>query len=142
MSLHIFDSVSLIFILSVFINYLIAHFIVIFFIPLKELEQCIGCMVQQVNVTLNRQCESSLTPSSSSAAINSNQSLDSNQCGICYCRPLWCLECLARWFASRQTNMRCPPTQWLSGRVPCPTCRTNFCARDVSRLIISHRQLD
>ncbi|VDP73220.1 unnamed protein product [Schistosoma curassoni] len=107
-----------------------------------ELEQCIGCMVQQVNVTLNRQCESSLTPSSSSAAINSNQSLDSNQCGICYCRPLWCLECLARWFASRQTNMRCPPTQWLSGRVPCPTCRTYFCARDVSRLIISHRQLD
>ncbi|CAH8596920.1 unnamed protein product [Schistosoma margrebowiei] len=107
-----------------------------------ELEQCIGCMVQQVNVTLNRQCESSLTPSSSSSAINSNQSLDSNQCGICYCRPLWCLECLARWFASRQTNMRCPPTQWLSGRVPCPTCRTYFCARDVSRLIISHRQLN
>ncbi|CAH8612415.1 unnamed protein product [Schistosoma rodhaini] len=107
-----------------------------------ELGQCIGCMVQQVNVTLNRQCESSLTSSSSSLANNSNQSLNNNQCGICYCRPLWCLECLARWFASRQSNMHRPTTQWLSGRVPCPTCRTYFCARDVSRLIISHQQLD
>ncbi|CAH8571012.1 unnamed protein product [Heterobilharzia americana] len=99
-----------------------------------ELEQCIGCMVQQVNVTLNRQCESS-----ASSSVSNDQSTDSNQCGICYCRPLWCLECLARWFASRQTNNHRPPSQWLSGRVSCPTCRTYFCARDVSRLSVSQQ---
>ncbi|KAK4468140.1 hypothetical protein MN116_008306 [Schistosoma mekongi] len=102
-----------------------------------DLEQCIGCMVQQANVTLNRQCENSLP---SPSAANNDQSLEGNQCGICYCRPLWCLECLARWFASRQTNNHRPPTEWLSGRVPCPTCRTYFCARDVSRLVVSQQQ--
>ncbi|CAH8860889.1 unnamed protein product [Trichobilharzia szidati] len=112
-----------------------------------ELEQCIGCMVHQANVTLNRQCETSQTSSTSSPPAqapinnnnNNNQSESGNQCGICYCRPLWCLECLIRWFASRQTNNHRPPNQWLSGRVPCPTCRTYFCARDVSRLVISQQ---
>lgn len=84
-----------------------------------ELEPCVGCMVERANVKLVRQC----IPTES-------------VCGTCHCRPMWCLDCLARWFASRQLIDEHHPSEWLSGRVPCPTCRTSFCVRDVSPLII------
>ncbi|XP_054994904.1 E3 ubiquitin-protein ligase TM129 isoform X2 [Sorex araneus] len=51
------------------------------------------------------------------------------ECQQCYCRPMWCLTCMGKWFASRQDPQR--PDTWLASRVPCPTCRARFCILDV-----------
>uniref|UniRef100_A0A0X3NI97 Transmembrane protein 129 n=1 Tax=Schistocephalus solidus TaxID=70667 RepID=A0A0X3NI97_SCHSO len=83
-----------------------------------ELESCIGCMSQTVNACLRRNCVSA----------------PEAHCGVCHCRPMWCASCLGRWFASRVTEAHKPTSEWLSCRVPCPTCRAAFCIRDVALL--------
>lgn len=51
---------------------------------LKELHQCIGCMQATSNVKLHKQCNVGIG--------NGNQ-----DCMTCYCRPMWCLDCMAKW---------------------------------------------
>ncbi|VUZ55987.1 unnamed protein product [Hymenolepis diminuta] len=80
--------------------------------PSMELEKCIGCLTTQTNVALRHFCGSS-------------------ECGSCKCRPMWCETCLGRWFASRLANTRVPTSDWLGSRVPCPTCRSQLCVRDI-----------
>ncbi len=46
-----------------------------------ELESCIGCMAQAANVVLVRRCAEDTA----------------NPCVNCYCRPMWCLDCMAKW---------------------------------------------
>ncbi|XP_061691170.1 E3 ubiquitin-protein ligase TM129 isoform X2 [Syngnathoides biaculeatus] len=82
----------------------------------QDVEPCIGCMQVPANTKLVRLChvdEADIEP----------------ECEQCFCRPMWCLSCLGRWFASRQDQQR--PETWLSSRVPCPTCRAKFCILDV-----------
>ncbi|XP_036406582.1 E3 ubiquitin-protein ligase TM129 [Megalops cyprinoides] len=79
----------------------------------QVLEPCIGCMQVNANTKLLRLC----------------QEEGEGECQQCYCRPMWCLTCLGKWFASRQDQQR--PETWLSSRVPCPTCRAKFCILDV-----------
>ncbi|XP_077465957.1 E3 ubiquitin-protein ligase TM129 [Stigmatopora argus] len=82
----------------------------------QEVEPCIGCMQMPANTKLVRLCHvdgADVEP----------------ECEQCFCRPMWCLSCLGRWFASRQDQQR--PETWLSSRVPCPTCRAKFCILDV-----------
>ena len=81
----------------------------------EELEPCIGCMATNAEIKLIRRCDT-----------NSTQ----NPCETCYCRPMWCLVCLGKWFAMRQDENR--PDTWLSSKCPCPTCRYKFCIVDVS----------
>ncbi|KAJ8382467.1 hypothetical protein SKAU_G00032450 [Synaphobranchus kaupii] len=84
-----------------------------------ELEPCIGCMQVSANTKLLRLCQ--------------DEGLYEGQyegdCQQCYCRPMWCLTCLGKWFASRQDQQH--PETWLASRVPCPTCRAKFCILDV-----------
>ncbi|CAL4177759.1 unnamed protein product, partial [Meganyctiphanes norvegica] len=80
----------------------------------QELEPCIGCMVKLANIKLQRRC----------GTVNAEQG-----CVNCYCRPMWCIMCLSKWFAARQKQDQ--PETWLSSRCPCPTCRSNFCILDV-----------
>ncbi|XP_061643606.1 E3 ubiquitin-protein ligase TM129 isoform X1 [Phyllopteryx taeniolatus] len=82
----------------------------------QEVEPCIGCMQVPANTKLVRLCHGD------GADIEP-------ECEQCFCRPMWCLSCLGRWFASRQDQQR--PETWLSSRVPCPTCRAKFCILDV-----------
>ncbi|XP_072291720.1 E3 ubiquitin-protein ligase TM129 isoform X3 [Eucyclogobius newberryi] len=82
----------------------------------QELEPCIGCMLVAANVKLLQLCQSQDSDSDS-------------DCQRCQCRPMWCVSCMGRWFASRQNQQR--PETWLSSKVPCPTCRANFCVLDV-----------
>ncbi|XP_047442007.1 E3 ubiquitin-protein ligase TM129 [Mugil cephalus] len=82
----------------------------------QEIEPCIGCMQVPANTKLLRLCHT---------AGGDGES----ECQQCFCRPMWCLSCLGRWFASRQDQQR--PETWLSSRVPCPTCRAKFCILDV-----------
>ena len=78
-----------------------------------SLEGCIGCMHKQANVKLRKNC-----------ALP-----EDGECKECYCRPMWCLDCMGKWFASRQDQHA--PETWLSGIAPCPTCRSKFCILDV-----------
>lgn len=50
-------------------------------------------------------------------------------CSNCYCRPMWCVDCMARWFASRQDESN--PDTWLANKCTCPVCRAKFCIYDV-----------
>uniref|UniRef100_A0AAF6YVZ7 Transmembrane protein 129, E3 ubiquitin ligase n=1 Tax=Bos taurus TaxID=9913 RepID=A0AAF6YVZ7_BOVIN len=79
----------------------------------QDLEACIGCMQTQASVKLVKTC----------------QEVAVGECQQCYCRPMWCLTCMGKWFASRQDPQR--PDTWLASRVPCPTCRARFCVLDV-----------
>ncbi|XP_039670263.1 E3 ubiquitin-protein ligase TM129 isoform X3 [Perca fluviatilis] len=82
----------------------------------QEMEPCIGCMQVPASTKLVRLCHTE---------GGDNES----ECQQCFCRPMWCLSCLGRWFASRQDQQR--PETWLSSRVPCPTCRAKFCILDI-----------
>ncbi|PIO13143.1 hypothetical protein AB205_0138330 [Aquarana catesbeiana] len=78
-----------------------------------ELEPCIGCMQTSANIKLVKNCHEP----------------NEGECQQCYCRPMWCLTCMGKWFASRQDQQH--PETWLSSQVPCPTCRAKFCIVDV-----------
>ncbi|XP_019737218.1 E3 ubiquitin-protein ligase TM129 [Hippocampus comes] len=82
----------------------------------QEVEPCIGCMQAPASTKLVRLC-------------HVDGADGEPECEQCFCRPMWCLSCLGRWFASRQDQQR--PETWLSSRVPCPTCRAKFCILDV-----------
>jgi len=79
----------------------------------EEMDFCLGCMQRRANTRLVRRCIA-----------------DMAGCTPCFCRPMWCLSCLAKWFAARQDAEH--PETWLSSRCPCPTCRNPFCILDVS----------
>lgn len=83
-----------------------------------ELEPCIGCMAVTANVTILRNCDSSI-----------GDQREDNACVSCYCRPMWCVDCMGKWFASRQDQSN--PETWLGSKCPCPTCRSRFCVLDV-----------
>jgi len=90
----------------------------------EEPEPCIGCMSTSANVKLIRRCRRT------NNGQQPQNGQDENSCVDCFCRPMWCVECMAKWFASRQSQ-RAPET-WLASKSPCPTCRNKFCMLDVS----------
>lgn len=81
-------------------------------------DRCIGCMTVDPNVKLQKLCEDS--------------SEGPDKCTNCYCRPMWCSDCMAKWFASRQEAERV--NTWLSSKCTCPMCRATFCMLDVCLL--------
>lgn len=84
-------------------------------------DSCFACMITEPNVKLNKQC----------LDIDENgQTLSLNdRCGNCYCRPMWCVNCLATWFASKQNQYE--KDVWLAQKCTCPMCRVPFCILDV-----------
>lgn len=54
---------------------------------------------------------------------------DSEKCVNCYCGVMWCADCLAKWFASRQNQFE--KEVWLQQKCSCPMCRAKFCIHDV-----------
>uniref|UniRef100_A0A915JZV4 E3 ubiquitin-protein ligase TM129 n=1 Tax=Romanomermis culicivorax TaxID=13658 RepID=A0A915JZV4_ROMCU len=90
----------------------------------ENLDNCIGCMQVKADVKLQKRC------ADSTFDIFDEEGQIIPHCRRCYCRPMWCVSCMGRWFASRQR----PETvnRWLSGKSPCPTCRATFCMLDVS----------
>ena len=55
-----------------------------------------------------------------------------SQCRQCFCRPMWCLSCMSKWYSSRQDRHRIDT--WMSGTAPCPMCRAPFCMLDIQSL--------
>lgn len=91
----------------------------------EELEPCIGCMVEQANIKIQRVCASSQE--------GGQEGAEGDSCVNCYCRPMWCVDCMAKWFASRQDQSS--PETWLGSKCPCPTCRSKFCLLDVCLIL-------
>lgn len=54
----------------------------------EEVNRCVGCMTVSASVKIAQPCA---------------------------CKPMWCFECLGKWFASRQPQNF--PEQWLAGYV-------------------------
>ncbi|EZA52281.1 hypothetical protein X777_08951 [Ooceraea biroi] len=88
-----------------------------FYETVQELERCIGCMQAFSNIKLMKLCNNS---------IGNRHHYD---CEMCYCRPMWCVECMAKWFASKQDDNELDT--WLSSKCTCPVCRAPFCILDV-----------
>jgi hypothetical protein len=84
-----------------------------------SVESCVGCMQVPASIKLSRRC----TDDTDTMSL----------CKLCRCRPMWCLDCMGRWFASRQDQSQ--PETWLSCHCPCPTCRAPFCMLDVCRVV-------
>ena len=82
----------------------------------QELGKCIGCDQKTINVKLLKHCAND----------------GDGECENCNCNPLWCVDCMGRWYASRQDQTR--PETWLGGSATCPMCRARFCILDVSSL--------
>lgn len=85
-------------------------------------DSCFACMQAEPNIKLQKQC----------LDVNEHgQPLDNaeSRCGNCYCRPMWCVDCMAKWFASRQNQYE--KEVWLQQKCTCPMCRATFCILDV-----------
>lgn len=78
-------------------------------------------MQAQPNIKLQKQCLD--------IDENGHPLSENNRCGNCYCRPMWCLDCMAKWFASRQNQYE--KEVWLQQKCTCPMCRAPFCILDV-----------
>ncbi|XP_065225918.1 E3 ubiquitin-protein ligase TM129 [Planococcus citri] len=92
----------------------------------EEIEMCIGCMTSEANVKLVKHCND----------ISTNEPVNGApepKCVSCKCRPLWCIDCMGKWFASRQDQTL--TETWLSSKCPCPVCRSTFCMLDVCPVI-------
>lgn len=85
-------------------------------------EKCFACMVAEPNIKIHKQC--------TDTDRNGQLLAADNCCSNCYCRPMWCVECLARWFAARQSDHE--REVWLEQKCTCPMCRAKFCLLDVS----------
>jgi hypothetical protein len=78
----------------------------------EEVDVCIGCMRKNADIKLKKSCS------------------DTTDCRECFCKPMWCLECLGKWFAYRQDQSQ--PSTWLGSKATCATCRAKFCLLDVA----------
>ncbi|XP_049298635.1 E3 ubiquitin-protein ligase TM129 [Anopheles funestus] len=85
---------------------------------------CLACLQVQPDVKIVKYC---LDIDARGAILP-----ESERCQPCGCRPLWCVGCLATWFASQQR--RADRDTWLSKKTTCPMCRARFCVRDVCYL--------
>lgn len=84
-------------------------------------ESCFACMQAQPNIKLQKQC--------TAEDAEGRPLPEDTQCGNCYCRPMWCVDCMAKWFASRQSQHE--KEVWLQQKCSCPMCRATFCILDV-----------
>lgn len=88
-------------------------------------ESCFACMISEPNVKLIKNCLD--------MRENGEIVQNSERCGNCYCRPMWCVDCMAKWFSSRQAEFE--RETWLEQKCTCPMCRAQFCILDVSYIV-------
>ncbi|XP_015114489.1 E3 ubiquitin-protein ligase TM129 [Diachasma alloeum] len=83
----------------------------------QQLEQCAVCMQATSNVKLTRNCPD----------IPEMDGIPA--CRSCNCPPIFCIDCLAKWFISSSQHKPKNVTEMKSS---CPQCRSPFCLQDVS----------
>ncbi|KXJ75741.1 hypothetical protein RP20_CCG011130 [Aedes albopictus] len=84
-------------------------------------DSCFACMQAQPNIKIQKNC---LDVDEEGEALP-----ESRCCQVCNCRPMWCIDCVAKWFASRQNQSE--RESWLQQKCTCPMCRARFCVLDV-----------
>ncbi|KAG4080150.1 hypothetical protein HA402_008221 [Bradysia odoriphaga] len=93
--------------------------------PVYRTEQisdvCFACMLVEPNIKIQKQC---LDVDENGVVVP-----NSSSCENCYCTPMWCVDCMAKWFASRQNQHE--KEVWLQQKCTCPMCRAPFCILDV-----------
>lgn len=88
---------------------------------LDNLDSCFACMQAQPNIKIQKNC---LDLDEAGEALP-----EARCCQGCNCRPMWCIDCVAKWFASRQKQTE--RDSWLQQKCTCPMCRARFCILDV-----------
>lgn len=88
---------------------------------IENLDSCFACMQAQPNIKIQKNC---LDVNESGEALP-----EARCCQVCNCRPMWCIDCVAKWFASRQNQSE--RESWLQQKCTCPMCRARFCILDV-----------
>eukprot|EP01135_Chromosphaera_perkinsii_P006073 Nk52_evm4s390 gene=Nk52_evmTU4s390 len=68
----------------------------------KDDDYCVGCMTNVPEVKLVKQCL--------------NEEGEDSNCQSCLCPPMWCKQCLGKWFVSKQNANH--PEAWLGGTAP------------------------
>ncbi|XP_055624366.1 E3 ubiquitin-protein ligase TM129 [Toxorhynchites rutilus septentrionalis] len=91
-------------------------------ITIDDLDSCFACMHTQPNIKIQKNC---LDVDEVGEALP-----EARCCQVCNCRPMWCIDCVAKWFASRQEQSE--RDSWLQQKCTCPMCRARFCVLDVS----------
>lgn len=91
-------------------------------VVIDELDSCFACMHTQPNIKIQKNC---LDVDEAGEALP-----EARCCQVCNCRPMWCIDCVAKWFASRQEQSE--RDSWLQQKCTCPMCRARFCILDVS----------
>ncbi|EAT44886.1 AAEL003776-PA [Aedes aegypti] len=84
-------------------------------------DSCFACMQAQPNIKIQKNC---LDVDEAGVPLPEAQC-----CQVCNCRPMWCIDCVAKWFASRQNQSE--RESWLQQKCTCPMCRARFCVLDV-----------
>ncbi|XP_058829260.1 E3 ubiquitin-protein ligase TM129 [Topomyia yanbarensis] len=90
-------------------------------VAVDNLDNCFACMQAQPNIKIQKHC---LDVDEAGEALP-----EARCCQVCNCRPMWCIECVAKWFASRQNQSE--RESWLQQKCTCPMCRARFCILDV-----------
>ena len=68
-----------------------------FHFDFQDVDNCIGCMVSPADVKLLKRCDT--TDDSPPAAERQQQQANENEpCMTCYCRPMWCITCMGKWY--------------------------------------------
>ena len=60
-------------------------------VSVGDLEPCIGCMVNTANIKLERRCGTNVE-------AEGQEQDNGERCVSCYCRPMWCIDCMAKWY--------------------------------------------
>ncbi|XP_065074846.1 E3 ubiquitin-protein ligase TM129 [Ochlerotatus camptorhynchus] len=90
-------------------------------VAIDNLDSCFACMQAQPNIKIQKNC---LDVDEAGEALP-----ETRCCQVCNCRPMWCIDCVAKWFASRQNQSE--RESWLQQKCTCPMCRARFCVLDV-----------
>ncbi|XP_055533932.1 E3 ubiquitin-protein ligase TM129 [Wyeomyia smithii] len=88
---------------------------------MENSDNCFACMQARPNIKI---CKNCLDVDEVGQTLSEAQ-----RCQSCNCRPMWCIECVAKWFASRQDQSE--RESWLQQKCTCPMCRARFCVLDV-----------
>uniref|UniRef100_A0A1I7T5T5 Transmembrane protein n=1 Tax=Caenorhabditis tropicalis TaxID=1561998 RepID=A0A1I7T5T5_9PELO len=92
-----------------------------------EKDPCFACGTEENIVKLEKSCTGQ-----EPRAIFHNLGLRlTPPCESCSCTPLWCSGCIAQIFITKQNVDNVNRYEYDRGTAQCPTCRKNFCIRDV-----------
>lgn len=84
-------------------------------------DNCFACMLVLPNIKIRKNC---LDVNEAGEALP-----ELLCCQVCNCKPMWCIDCVAKWFATRQEHS--DREFWLQQKCTCPMCRARFCVLDV-----------